>query len=186
MSFTMIQECIDSLKEVKEEDIEAIAQRLIMASSRGNQVLLMGNGGSASTASHIANDLHAAGIKATSLCDNTALLTRIANDKSYDDVFIEQLVVRLNPEDIVIAISGSGNSENVVRAINFANGFKAMTIGLLGFGGGRLKDMVKTNITLKSKNYGIVESVHFLILHAVADTVKKRRHGAKAVEAAVK
>ena len=172
MSFMTMQE---SLKEVKKEDIEAIAQRLIMA----DQVFLMGNGGSASTASHIANDLHAAGINATSLCDNIALLTAIANDKEYPQIFIDQLAVKMRPGDVVIAISGSGNSENVIRAVNFANGRDVFTIGLLGFGGGKLREMVKLGIILESHNYGLVESVHLLIGHLITDEVRNPKESQK-------
>ena len=176
MSFMTMQE---SLKEVKKEDIEAIAQRLISAVWAGRQVFLMGNGGSASTASHIANDLHAAGINATSLCDNIALLTAIANDKGYEEVFIDQLVVKMRPGDVVIAISVSGNSENVIRAVNFANGRDVFTIGLLGFGGGKLREMVKLGIILESHNYGLVESVHLLIGHLITDEVRNPKESQK-------
>lgn len=169
---------------IKDEDMEAMAQRLLVADAAGGRIYLMGNGGSASTASHIVNDLYAAGINAVSLCDNIALIMAIANDKSYSDVFSDQLRGRLTPHDVVIGISGrqfGTHSENIVKAIALANEAGAYTVGLLGFGDGKIKDMVKMNITLPSTNYGVIESTHLLILHKVCDTVTRRKNGYKAV-----
>ena len=171
MSFTMIQQCTDSLREVREEAIKEIARRLDTC----GQVFLMGNGGSASTASHIANDLSTVGVNATSLCDNMALLTAIANDRGYDRVFMEQLCIKMRSDDVVIVFSVSGNSPNLVRAVDWLTGYVGFTIGLLGSGGGRLKDKVKLGIVLQSHDYGVVESAHLLIGHMIVSEMKRLR-----------
>jgi len=99
------------------------------------------------------------------LVDNIGLITAYSNDISYQDVFSEQLKNILKVDDLVIAISGSGNSENVIRAIDYANDFGAQTIGLSGFDGGRLKKKAKHNLWVNSNDMQLVEDVHAMFGH---------------------
>lgn len=115
------------LRKIDVNEIKGFANTLLDARERGARIFFIGNGGSAATASHFANDV-AIGSKswnkpfrALSLTDNTAVLTAIANDDSYDEIFVQQLKIHMVPGDVVVAISASGNSPNVVRAIEYAN-----------------------------------------------------------------
>jgi D-sedoheptulose 7-phosphate isomerase len=135
----------------------------------------MGNGGSASTASHMASDLNkganrtdAPRFSAIALTDNIPLMMAWANDSSYDDVFIEQLRNHLEKGDVVIGISGSGNSLNVLKAIGYANSSGATTIGLAGFDGGELAKMAKISYTVPSHCMQQVEDVHLILEHMLS------------------
>lgn len=143
---------------------------------KDRQVFVIGNGGSATTASHIACDLskniYPAGssgrlhpFRVTSLTDNVGLLTALANDCGYDRVFAEQIGYFVRRDDLVLAVSASGNSPNIVEAIRLARGAGAHTAALLGFGGGRLKDMVDAPVVVESNDYGHVESAHMVVNH---------------------
>lgn len=142
----------------------------------GNQIFFLGNGGSAATASHFANDFLAGprswdnAYRAMALTDNTALLTAIANDHGYDHVFELQLRALMRPGDLVVGISASGNSPNVLNAIQYANANGATTVGLTGFDGGALAKAVKINIHVPTAKgeYGPVEDVHMVIDHLVS------------------
>lgn len=159
-------------------DVDAIATfigRLLEAREAGSTVFFLGNGGSAATSSHFANDI-AVGTRSTgkpfralSLTDNVAVMTAIANDYSYDDIFVLQLRYQLRPGDVVVGISASGNSPNVVKAIEFANTEGAHTVGLTGFDGGRLRQLVKTSLHVPTGKgeYGPVEDVHMVLDHLV-------------------
>ncbi|MFC2019511.1 SIS domain-containing protein [Chloroflexota bacterium] len=181
----LIQKYIDGLshclKELIEQDIEEIANTITVASRDTKQVFIMGNGGSATTASHFAQGLKTGAavarnprIRATSLTDNIAIITAIANDKDYASIFKEQLVDQLERGDIVIGISASGNSPNVLKAIEFANSEGAITIGLIGFGGGRLKDIAAKSIILSSRDYGQVEDAHLCLAHIISYLVREK------------
>jgi len=139
------------------------------------QVFLMGNGGSAATASHFACDLAKSTItsgrrrfRVISLTDNVPLITAWANDWGYEDVFAEQLANLVNPGDLVIAISGSGNSPNVLRAIELARDHAAMTIGLTGFDGGKLAGIVDVCIVVPSQSMPQIEDVHLILQHLIS------------------
>ncbi|MCX6357409.1 MAG: SIS domain-containing protein [Candidatus Aureabacteria bacterium] len=149
----------------------------------GNKIFFMGNGGSAATASHFANDLGKgarvkgkAQYKALSLADNVSLITALANDDGYDRIFIAQLEALLNKGDVVVGISASGNSPNVVKAIEYANAKGAITIGLTGFSGGRLKETAHLCIHVETPKgeYGPVEDVHMILDHLVTTYLKMR------------
>jgi len=134
----------------------------------------MGNGGSASTASHFACDLGKGlslpgkkRFKALALCDNIPTMTAYANDCSYEDIFSEQLKNIVEAGDCVVAISGSGNSKNVLKAVELANQHSAITIGLTGFQGGRLKDLVSECLIVPNNTMEQVEDIHLVILHAI-------------------
>lgn len=161
------KECLD---ELLDEDIDKIVEVILDA----KRVFIMGNGGSASTASHFARDLRAIGIQALSLCDNIAIITSLANDRGYESVFKGQLEKQLEPEDAVIAISASGNSPNLLAAIGFSQSVGAKTIGFIGFGGGMLKGLVNKSIVLSSGEYGQVESAHLSLAHITCDIIRGR------------
>lgn len=140
----------------------------------GRQVITLGNGGSAMTALHFVTDwgkmIHLAtgrGLRCRSLVDNMGLITAYSNDLSYADAFAEQLKVVADPGDLVIAISGSGNSPNVVKAIEFANAHGCETLGLSGFSGGRLKQLAKLSIWVNSNDMQLCEDAHAIFGHIV-------------------
>ena len=169
------------VSELSPQNIEEIADTIFDAWKRGKQVFIVGNGGSATTASHFARDLKigsAVGgkprIKASSLTDNVAAITALANDIGYSSIFEEQLVGQLDRGDVVVGISASGNSPNVLKAIEFARSQKAVTIGLIGFGGGRLKELADKSIVLSSKDYGQVEDTHLVLAHIISYLVKEK------------
>jgi len=159
-------------------DVDAIASFIgILLAARDSEKTLffLGNGGSAATSSHFANDI-AVGTRSTrkpfravSLTDNVAVMTAIANDYSYDDIFLLQLKYQLRKGDVVVGISASGNSPNVLKAIKYANSVDAHTVGLTGFDGGRLRKMVKTSLHVQTGKgeYGPVEDVHMILDHLV-------------------
>ena len=182
---SLVREYVDGLdtglKEVVQQDVEGIANIIFDAYTKCNQVFIMGNGGSASTASHFARDLSIgtaiAGktrLKVSSLTDNVALITAVANDTDYSFIFLDQLIAHLNKGDIVIGISASGNSPNVLKAIEYARQQGAITIGLVGFGGGQLKELAHKSIILSIRDYGIVEDVHLCLAHMISYLVKEK------------
>ncbi len=164
-----------AISAIPVDKVERVVESLIAARENARQIFIFGNGGSASTASHFACDLGKGTIrgntrrfKAISLTDNVALMTAWSNDSSYDDVFKEQLENLLLPGDIVIGISASGNSGNVLNAIDYANSMGCMTIGFAGFGGGQLARMVDECITVDSYRYGPVEDIHLILEHMIS------------------
>lgn len=176
-----INDLNDSLKELLQQDIEAIADIIFTAYKKGRQIFIMGNGGSATTATHFARDLEigtaAAGkprVPATSLTENIALITALANDIDYSSIFSEQLVGHLRAGDVIIAISASGNSPNVLKAAEFAKNKGAMVVALIGFGGGKLKEMADKSVVLSSSDYGVVEDIHLSLAHIICYLVGER------------
>jgi len=135
-------------------------------------VFVMGNGGSASTASHIACDLakntrqeNLPHIRISEITDNSAIFSAYANDEGYDNVFVKHLANFVEPDDIVIGISTSGKSPNVLKAIEYSNSINALTIGLTGFDGGQLKSLATMNIHVPSDCIEQVEDLHLVIGH---------------------
>jgi len=164
----MLSDYINQLREVKEEDIKAIVG--LITQNEDKRIFTMGNGGSASTANHFASDLQNIGLEAISLCSNTAILTRLANDESYNHIFLNQLKENhLKLNEIVIAISASGNSFNILNAVAYVNEIGAIPIGLTGFGGGRLIQLIDSYINLSSRNYGVIEGVHCCLIHLITE-----------------
>lgn len=172
-----------TMEEIDRTALGRVIDLLLEARRDGRQVLLAGNGGSAAAASHMACDLGKGTInfgdpaftrfRVISLADNTALITAIGNDLSYEDVFAEQLKMLMRPGDIVIFISSSGNSPNLVRAAEYARGHGATTIGLLGFGGGRLAPMMDVPLVVSSRNYGITEDFHMSVQHIYTQYLRR-------------
>lgn len=167
--------------EIPLEKVERVADILLRARREDRRIFFLGNGGSATTASHMAVDFGkgtaVAGrprFRAVSLTDNVGLITAWSNDASYESIFKEQLENLLEPSDVVVAISASGNSPNVLRAVEFARKRGAITIGLIGFGGGKLKDLVDVDVSISSRNYGQVEDVHLTLDHILSQYLKAR------------
>ena len=176
---TYISDLHQSLDEISISDIQHMVDILLEARLSDRQVFVMGNGGSATTASHFVADLskntRVEGLphfKVVGLTDNIASITAYANDEGYDRIFAQQLAGLMRPNDVVIGISASGNSPNVLRAIEFANNGKAITIGLTGFTGGKLLSMVSLNIHVPSERIEQVEDIHLMIEHMVISAIK--------------
>jgi len=140
----------------------------------GRQIITLGNGGSSMTALHFVNDWNksifmASGkpFRGRSLVDNMGLVMSYGNDVSFQDIFVEQLKNLLQPGDLVIAISGSGNSENVIRAVRYANEHGAVTLGLCGYRGGRLKELAQHVVWADVDDMQLSEDVHAIFGHIV-------------------
>lgn len=168
-----IRRCLD---EIDIGEAERAISLLQEAYDQEKQIFIMGNGGSASTASHFATDLGkgtAVGsqrrFRAMSLTDNVALISAISNDIGFEHVFVEQLRTLLCPDDVVVLISGSGESPNLIRAAEFAKARGARSLGILGSGGGALLPLLDASITLSSSHYGYVEAIHLVIEHLICN-----------------
>jgi len=140
----------------------------------GRQIITLGNGGSSMTALHFITDWNKSIFMSTgipfrgrSLVDNMGLLMAYGNDTSFQDIFVEQLKNILQPGDLVIAISGSGNSENVIRAVDFANANQAVTLGLCGYSGGKLHERAQHTIWARVDDMQLCEDVHAMFGHIV-------------------
>lgn len=133
----------------------------------------MGNGGSATTASHIAGDLNkTAGLKAMALTDSNYLITAWANDIGFEFIFDNQLAQLLNKNDVVIAISGSGESKNIVLGLETAKFFKASTVALTGFDGGKIKNIADICLIVPSEVMEQIEDIHLMIGHILVTDLK--------------
>ena len=169
-------------QEMDIDAIAAIAKVLEKAEKKGNQVFVMGNGGSAATASHIATDWSKTAervgkplLRCMSLNDNAAFMTAIANDLGYDEVFIRQLRNLLQPNDVVVIISGSGNSPNVVKAAEYAKEKGATVVGMTGFTGGKLRKMADICFHVDCDQYGVIEDLHMGAGSILAFYLKQRK-----------
>ncbi|MEB2312597.1 MAG: SIS domain-containing protein [Sorangiineae bacterium] len=174
-----LDELVAALGEIDERAVERIVGLLADAHRAGRAVLIMGNGGSAATASHFACDLQAAArsgkrLRVSSLNDNVPVLTALANDLGYENVFSEQVASNVAAGDIVIVLTASGDSENVLRAVRAASDHGAVTVGILGFGGGRARALVDHALVLQSRKFGIVESAHSALEHLITDGFRRR------------
>ncbi len=176
-----LRSCLD---EIVEEDIIEIVDIIMKACSDGKKVFFMGNGGSATTASHFARDISIGTakegkprVRALSLADSIAAITSLANDVGYNSVFKEQLIGQMDKGDVVIGISASGNSPNVLEAMEYARSAGAVTVGFIGFGGGKLKELSDKSIVLSSRDYGQVEDTHLVLDHIFTCLVKERIAG---------
>jgi len=169
------------IDQVSEGDVERLVGALEAAWQAGRRVLMMGNGGSAGTAAHIVNDLQKCiqvesgrPLKALCLSDNTPLVLAWANDTEYANIFAPQVECWAEPGDLVLGISGSGNSPNVIRAIETANALGARTFGLAGYGGGRLAQVAQECIVVESDNMQQIEDLHLILLHVAFSALRER------------
>ena len=160
--------------------IEILGQSLLEAWREGRAIYICGNGGSAGNAMHLANDFlygigvnNDGGLRAEALSANTAVITCLANDIGYDHIFEEQLKVKALPNDILIALSGSGNSINVVKAIEFGNTKGMKTFAILGYTGGRCKEVVQFPIHFDVDDMQIAEDLQLITGHICAQWLCK-------------
>lgn len=174
----------DLVRRIDLNALERVVERLRTARDTDAIVYVAGNGGSAATASHWVNDLGKAAkrsgrlpIRALCLSDSTSWFTALANDEGYDHVFAGQLENFARQGDVLIVISASGNSANLVRAVELANVRGVVTIGLLGFDGGLLKRMVKEALWLETEigTYGLVETGHVLLADIITSCLIQDR-----------
>jgi len=164
------------ISTLKETDIDAVSQIVKALDNVKGRIYIIGNGGSAATASHMVNDL-GAGLKrrkiksfdVESLSDNTPVCSALANDIGYKNIFYMQLKDKITSDDILIAISCSGNSKNIIKAVNYSKKRGAKIIGLTGFDGGKLmkKSDINFHISTADSEYGIVEDMHMILDHII-------------------
>ena len=154
------------------DEILGLAQSLLSAWDNGNAIYLFGNGGSAGNAIHLANDLiygagltRGIGLRAESLSANSAVISCLANDLGYDKIYSEQIRVKGNPGDICIALSGSGNSVNIINAINEANKIGMKSFAILGFDGGKCKQIVQHPIHYEIHDMQVSEDLQLIVGH---------------------
>ena len=168
------------------DDVACVVDEILQAGDRGSTIFIMGNGGSAATASHFACDLakgtQRPGVplfRVIALTDNVPLMTAWGNDTSYDRIFAEQLRPLVQPDDLAIAISGSGNSPNVLEAVRVARQAGARTIGWTGFQGGKLRDLVDVCVIVPSDCMEQIEDAHLIMEHAICTALRAMREQAQ-------
>lgn len=168
-----VERLLSALDRMNTDALERVARVLISARDEQKNIFICGNGGSAARASHFASDLNrlasigSTKFRAIALTDNLPLITAWANDESYGYVFVRQLENLLNPGDVVIAFTCSGNSENVSAAIDFARQHGATTVGVLGGDGGRVKSLVDVSLQIDDDHCEIVEDGHAVVCHII-------------------
>jgi D-sedoheptulose 7-phosphate isomerase len=177
----------DELLKIDPNEVRVLADLIYDCYERSSTVFLCGNGGSGSNASHFCEDLgkgtlrrddftndRKKRLRVLSLTDNTPYILAWANDEGFDRVFVEQLKNLANPRDLLIAISGSGNSPNVLRAVEWANDNGLTTFGCTGFGGGKLRRLAQHGFHVVLDDMGLVESIHLTAFHWVVDHLHAR------------
>lgn len=176
MSATFLKNYLSELsnifKEINVKEFEDFIGELMEAYNRRSHIFICGNGGSASTTSHFACDINKGvsfrknkKFKVICLNDNIPIMLAYANDVSHNDVFVEQLKNFMNKDDMVIGVSCSGNSENVLRAVSYGNNYGGRTFGVCGFGGGRLKNLAQKSIVINSNDMQKAEDLHMILFH---------------------
>ena len=176
------EEMSRAAKTIEPEAFDRAAAILLEAYMRGARMFSCGNGGSASIANHVQCD-HVKGVRTTtdltpqvlSLSTNVELLTAIANDLGYENVFVYQLQSQSGPGDVLMAVSSSGRSANIVRAVEWARDHGLRTIAITGFDGGAARAAAEVSLHVECTNYGIVEDLHQAIMHALAQYVRHSR-----------
>jgi len=164
------------LASINVQEIERFVDILLDARERGANIFFIGNGGSASTASHFVNDIGVGSRSwdkpfcVMSLTDNSSVVTAIGNDRGYENIFVEQLRLYLKPDDVVVLITASGNSPNLVKAVDYANDVGAITVGLTSFDGGVVRERSRFGIHVPAEKgeYGPAEDAHLVIDHLVS------------------
>jgi D-sedoheptulose 7-phosphate isomerase len=161
--------------------INEAVEFLMRAYETSATIFLFGNGGSAALASHLACDLGKGTIngspkrfRALALTDSVPLMTAWANDSKYDNIFSEQLLNFVQPQDVAFAISGSGNSANVLNALKAARKAGAFTVGLTGFEGGQMKELCDVCVVIPSDNMQIIEDLHLCVAHSLFTTIRQK------------
>lgn len=174
-----IENLISAQRSFLASSANLLSDLMIDAITNSRNVYLCGNGGSGANALHIANDFmlfgqenNLKGVNIESLNANISILTCIANDVSFDDIFVNQLKSKVKKDDYLIVLSGSGNSKNIIKSIDFANKKGAITIGIFGFDGGAGKSLVQKLIHFKVNNMQIVEDLQISLCHMVMNRLK--------------
>ncbi len=180
----------EELARVDPAEIRRMADLVYQAWERERFVYIFGNGGSGTTATHMSEDLGKSTLrpadladetrkrlKVMSLTDNLGWILAVGNDCGYEEIFVQQLMNYGREGDLVIAISGSGNSPNVLRAVDWANRHGLVTFGLTGYNGGRLRQMAKAGLHVPLDDMGMVESIHLALFHWVLNDVYARING---------
>ncbi len=169
---TYLDEAHKILDIYRTENFTAAVDLMWDAYNKDKQIFIFGNGGSAGTSNHMVNDLSKGSsvegkkrLRVIGLADNMSLLTAYANDLGYENVFSEQLKNLLNPGDVCIAISASGSSPNIIKAVEYSKSRGAKTISLVGFTGGKLKPLSDVDIYFETHNYGICEDAQLMFSH---------------------
>jgi phosphoheptose isomerase len=186
------EEMSRAAKSIEPARLERAAAVLIEAYLRDARMFSCGNGGSASIANHMQCD-HVKGIRTAtdlsphvlSLSTNVELLTAIANDTGYENVFVYQLQAQSEPGDVLIAVSSSGRSPNIVRALTWARDQGLHTIAITGFDGGAARAVAEVSVHVDCTNYGIVEDLHQAIMHALAQYIRQSRMSADMISTTV-
>jgi len=167
---------IGLLQSIDNKSVEQIISTIEMTIEKKSKIYILGNGGSAATASHMVNDLGAGlrrreiqNFNVISLADNTPVCSAIANDIGYENIFYMQLQGLLNRDDVIIALSCSGNSPNILKAVNYAKEIGSTVVGLTGFDGGELKEISHVNFHIDTNKgeYGLVEDMHMILDHII-------------------
>jgi D-sedoheptulose 7-phosphate isomerase len=180
------------IERLDKAQVEKLSDLIEEAYHAGRFVFICGNGGSGANASHLCEDLAKCTLrdfesqkrlKVLSLTDNTAGIMAWANDEGYDRIFVEQLKNLASPGDLLLAISGSGNSPNILKAVDWANRQGLATVGITGYGGGKLKALAQHNLHVGIDDMGIVESLHQVVFHWIIDDIYRRISGPAAVPA---
>ena len=174
----------DTLNKLDIQVIEQFVEALLNARDNESTIFIFGNGGSAATASHVTGDF-LKGIsfqldrrfRVMCLNDNTSGITAISNDLGYEEIFVEQLRAFLKKDDLVIGISGSGNSLNVVKAMEYAGKQGAKTVAMCGYKGGRIKELADLVIHVPVQDMEITEDIHIIIFHAIKQVLNKKLKG---------
>ncbi len=175
------------LGRIDRDQVRRLAELVYQAFAAGQSVFVFGNGGSGATASHLCEDLNKNALRdqdlrdeskrrprILSLTDNTSFITAIGNDLGFEQVFVQQLMHFGRPGDLAVAISGSGNSRNVLLAVEWANRQGLATFALTGFDGGKLKDLAQEGLHVKVADMGMVETLHLAIGHWLVDDLQAR------------
>lgn len=177
---TYLSELAEVVRRLPREEIRRVVDAVRDVAVRNRQLFVLGNGGSAATASHMVCDLAkslgppgCAGIRAIALTDNVPLITAWANDLAYEEVFARQLAGLVQAGDLVIAMSGSGESANVLLAVETAREKGARTVGFTGYPGGRLKGMVDISVVVPSRRIEQAEDAHLILQHVVAVALRE-------------
>jgi D-sedoheptulose 7-phosphate isomerase len=171
------------IRDLDHAQVEALSDLIEQRYRSGRFVFIIGNGGSGANASHLCEDLAKCTLrdfesqrrlKVLSLTDNSPWVTAVANDIGYDAIFLEQLKNLSSPGDLLVAISGSGSSPNVLKAVEWANAHGLTTVGVTGFGGGKLKALAHHSLHVAVDDMGVAESVHQVVFHWVIDDLYRR------------
>lgn len=176
-----VKNACKALIKLNKNSLKKISEHLLKSYKNNKTIYICGNGGSAALSNHFACDHEHLFFKykkinpnIISLCSNSSIMTAIANDYKYENIFLNQIKKKIKSEDTLITISSSGNSSNVIKVAKFANKIKAKTISFTGFDGGMLKKITDYNVNCNTQNYGIIEATHHSIINIIAQFIRQK------------